>query len=59
MSKYRPYLPKRLGSVPAWAVKRVLRSPVLVIFLGLCVAGFVVGRRSTPHPAPLPFDELF
>ena len=59
MSKRSPYLSRRLGSFPAWVVQRTLRSPVMVIFLGLCVAGFVVGRRSTPHPAPLPFDELF
>jgi hypothetical protein len=32
---------------------------VLIIFLGLCVTGFVVGNRTTPRPAPLPFDDLF
>jgi len=59
LTRYRPLFSKRMGSFPAWVLRRALRSPVLLIFLGLCVTGFVVGRRVTPHPAPLPFDELF
>jgi hypothetical protein len=59
LSKRHLDMPKRLSAVPAWAVKRALQSPVLVIFLGLCATGFVVGTKSTPRPAPLPFDELF
>ena len=59
MSKRSPDLPKHLGDVPAWAVRRALHSPVLIIFLGLCATGFVVGNRTTPRPAPLPFNELF
>jgi hypothetical protein len=59
LSKRGAYLSKRVGSFPAWAVKRALKSPVMLIFLGLCVSGFVVGRKVTPPPAPLPFEELF
>jgi hypothetical protein len=59
LSKRSPDFPKRPRDVPAWAVRRVLRSPVLALFLGLCAVGFVVGRRTMPRPAPLPFDELF
>jgi hypothetical protein len=59
LSKRHLDMPKRLSAVPAWAVKRTLRSPVLLIFLALCAAGFVVGAKSTPRPAPLPFYELF
>ncbi len=59
MSKRSPDLPKRPSDIPAWAVRRLLHSPILLLFLILCAIGFVVGNRTTPRPAPLPFDELF
>lgn len=43
-----------------WKVARkALMSTVLLLFLGLCVVGFLVGRDQVPHPVPVPMDQLF
>jgi hypothetical protein len=43
-----------------WKVARkALMSTVLLVFLGLCLVGFLVGREQVPHPVPVPMDQLF
>lgn len=34
-------------------------STVLLVFLSLCLVGFLVGREQVPHPVPLPTEQLF
>lgn len=43
-----------------WKVARkALMSTVLLVFLGLTLLGFLVGRDQVPHPVPVPMDQLF
>lgn len=43
-----------------WKVARkAMMSTVLLVFLGLCLLGFLVGREQVPHPVPVPMDQLF
>lgn len=57
--RIRPHHLKK-GLRLAWRhTKQAVLSTVLLVFLGLCLLGFLVGRDEVPHPVPAPVDEVF
>lgn len=57
--RIRPELFKKGLRLALKFTQRAVLSGVLMVFLGLCLLGFLVGRDEVPHPAPAPVDELF
>lgn len=57
--RIRPLAVRRAARFTWKFARKVLMSGVLLGFLGLCLLGFFVGREEVPHPAPLPYDQLF
>jgi ApbE family protein len=39
--------------------RSLLRSPILRVFLGLCILGFIVGAQTRPATGTFPYAELF
>ena len=57
--RIRPELVKK-GLRLAWGfTQRAILSGVLLVFLGLCLLGFMVGREEVPHPTKANAEELF
>ena len=54
----RRRFPRKLGPLVHHVASRTIASRVFIVFLALCVVGFVVGRRSLPDPTALPYQEL-
>ncbi len=57
--RIRPALVKKGFHLALKFAQRAVLSGVLLVFLGLCLLGFLVGRDEVPRPAPAPVDDLF
>jgi len=57
--RIRPWQVKKAARWTWKMARGALLSTVLLVFLGLCLVGFLVGRETLPRPIPLPTDQLF
>jgi hypothetical protein len=59
LGKRRLKIVRRLLKPLVPLVVGLLRNRYFLLFVSLSLLGYVVGSIQLPHPAPIPFDELF
>ena len=59
MGKRRLKIVRRILRPIVPIVAKLLQNRFFLLFLSLLLLGFVVGSVELPHPAPLPYDEMF